>query len=167
MITRERLMELLNYSPETGLFTWRIQRGKMRTGSRAGRVWDTGYNVVMLDGKNYLCGRLAWFYVHNEWPEQIDHKNRNRADDRIDNIRVATQSLNNANRTKDARCRYRGAYPRRKGWMSKIKCAGKVTYLGKFQSEEQAARAYDRAARQMFGQFAQLNFPDEGLTCGA
>lgn len=167
MITAERLKELLVYHPLEGIFTWKCQHGqKSHPGTRAGSFnASTGYNTVMLDGKNYLCGRLAWFYVHGKWPKpKIDHQDRNRANDKFDNLREATNTLSGANRGKDPRTKYRGVYRHRNKWQAKIKWHRIVTCLGTHEHEEDAARAYDAAAVVAFGEFAQLNFPEERPT---
>jgi hypothetical protein len=161
VITVDRLKELLSYDPETGIFTWRIRRGKCAAGSKAGSfAVALERNTVMLDGRNYCCGRLAWLYTHGVWPtSEVNRRDRNPANDRLSNLREATRTLTNANQRKNPRCKYRGAYPHRESWQAKIKADYKTTYLGKFPSAEAAARAYDIAAAHAFGEFAQLNFP--------
>jgi HNH endonuclease len=97
-ITRERVMELLDYDPETGIFRWKVhRRPQSPPGTIAG--WHSGKKAqrIELEGENYLAHRLAWFYVHGIWPEQIDHINGDRSDNRIANLRPANNSQNQAN----------------------------------------------------------------------
>jgi hypothetical protein len=95
-LTAERLREILGYDPETGLFTRLVRTGRIRAGEVAGTAHSRGYRSIVIDGRVYLSHRLAWLYVHGEWPpEQIDHINRNRADNRLVNLRAAKQSQNN------------------------------------------------------------------------
>lgn len=94
------LLSVLAYDPATGIFRWRTKRGPNGDPHRhAGYVMaDIGYRLIHLNYKKYLAHRLAWFYVHGEWPEhEIDHINRDRADNRISNLRLATRTLNSWN----------------------------------------------------------------------
>jgi len=99
MLTRERLQELLHYDPETGVFTWRVKPSRrVRTGATAGCFDKEGYWQIKVEKRIYFAHRLAWLYVHGVWPENvIDHKNREKADNRICNLRDVTQSVNMQN----------------------------------------------------------------------
>ena len=97
----------------------------------------------------------------------VDHANGNRLDNRRENLRLATQSQQNANRPKIVGLsqRFKGVYRRRDGlkWCAQVKDpAGRMKYLGSFASEVAAAIAYDTAAIQLYGQFARLNFRAPG-----
>lgn len=102
----------------------------------------------------------------------VDHKNGNTLDNRKSNIRLCTYSQNNQNRRKTKRktsSKYKGVTLDRKdgAWQAVIgfiDVFGHAThkYLGRFPSEEEAARYYDEVARKYFGKFAALNFPKEG-----
>lgn len=101
--------------------------------------------------------------------EQVDHRNTDTLDNRRKNLRIATVRQNAANARKTRGCsRFKGVYWN-KGkhlWQAQIADGireGKqvVRYLGRFEHEIEAARAYDRAARRMHGEFARLNFYSE------
>lgn len=99
-VTQERLKSLLEYSPETGIFTWRIDGKRMRIGDPAGCVSrPTGYIVIGIDGGLYLAHRLAWTYVTGTDAPRMDHKDRNRANNAWPNLRPATAKQNMENRS--------------------------------------------------------------------
>jgi hypothetical protein len=97
----------------------------------------------------------------------VDHKNRDTLDNRRSNLRQSTPSQNGINRPPHKNkklSRYRGvayvAYLNRKNpWMAFLNANGKRTYLGYFPDELTAAKAHDAAAKELQGEFAQLNFP--------
>jgi len=96
--------------------------------------------------------------------ERPDHINHDSLDNRRSNLRLASVLENNRN----ARCvsskklsHFKGVTKNRSGWMARIRVNGKLNGLGTFHSEEEAAKAYDRAAREYFGSFCVLNFSTE------
>jgi hypothetical protein len=95
--------------------------------------------------------------------QQIDHKDHDGLNNTRENLRLATPHLNQGNqrRRKDNTSLYKGVTWRsaNQKWIAKIKQDGKRHYLGSFKSPEDAARAYDFHARQVFGEYAFTNFP--------
>ena len=95
---------------------------------------------------------------------QIDHANRYGLDNREQNLRRATcsQQAMNKGKKKGGTSKHRGVcyYKRRKLWQAQIQFEGEHIYLGHHKTEEEAARAYDEAAKELFGEFANLNFPE-------
>ena len=96
----------------------------------------------------------------------IDHRNGNSLDARRANLRRATNSQNSYNRqktkTRKSTSKYRGVtyFRRTKRWLAQIKYRGKSRYLGYYENESDAARAYDRAAKKYYKDFARLNFTE-------
>lgn len=158
MITPERLRELLDYEPSTGIFTWKMSRGGWGAGRRAGQLqWD-GYVRIGVDGAQYPAHHLAWLFVHGELPVRIDHENRNRSDNRIDNLRPASQSQNIANsglRSTNTSGLKGVSRDRASGrWRASIKVMGVSKNLGMFDSPKEAHRAYAAAAATAWGEFS-------------
>ena len=92
-----------------------------------------------------------------------DHINRNGLDNRKQNLRNCTKRENNLNQGghRGSVSKYKGVYwKKREGrWAACIKSEGKKKHLGYFESEREAAKAYDRAVRKYHGEYALLNFP--------
>ena len=98
-LTQQRLQELLDYDPETGVFVWRKSPRSGWEGKQAGSVHSKGYVHIRIDGKGYKAHRLAWLYVHGDWPSgEIDHINRVKTDNRMSNLRDVDGSVNAMNR---------------------------------------------------------------------
>lgn len=161
--TAEYLRSLISYDCETGIFCWRVARS---TCIKVGRIIKTphgsGYLVGRIDGRLYLLHRLAWFYVYGSWPaNQIDHINGIRSDNRLVNLRLASNQQNSWNgqsRITNKRG-YKGVKPSRisGAWDARITVNGKEIYLGYFKRKENAALAYNFAALEHFGSFARYN----------
>lgn len=90
----------------------------------------------------------------------VDHWNGDPLDNRKQNLRTATHQENAWNRGKSSGQALKGIYAFRNGWKARIKRDGQSIYLGLYTNPIHAALAYDEAARQLFGEFARLNFPE-------
>ena len=167
-LTQERLREVIDYSPILGLF-WHIKaRRGVKVGSVAGSKHSHGYVCIRIDGRRYYAHRLAWLYVHGQFPPddiEIDHENNIKYDNRLSNLRLATRSQNEANSRKraDNTSSYKGVvwHKRNRKWRAQIHKDRKCCFLGHFDDPAEAAKAYDEAAIKQYGDFAYLNFPKE------
>jgi len=99
----------------------------------------------------------------------VDHINGNGLDNRRCNLRICTQLQNsqNTHRRRPGKSRYRGVFPRGDKWQAAIQHDGESLYLGLFDDEVAAARARDRKALELAGEFAMLNFPDAAPGAGS
>lgn len=99
--------------------------------------------------------------------KHVDHKDRNGLNNRPDNLRICKPAQNEYNKgPRGKRSRFKGVYPDGDKWYAVIKHKGRTHYLGRFAEEVEAARARDRKARELQGEFAYLNFPEEILGKG-
>lgn len=158
-LTQERLRELLDYDPETGFFTWVTRRNGIHVGQTAGHVNNHGYVQIRIDGRSYQAHRLAWLWMVGALPtDHVDHINRDRADNRWGNLRLASRSQNMGNRSisRNNTSGVKGVIWHKDAgkWMACIKINGKRRYLGYFLDIDAAAAAYADAARQHFGEYA-------------
>jgi hypothetical protein len=155
VLTAERLRELLHYDPETGVFTWLRSGHGVRIGDVAGfKDWE-GYRVIKIAGHRYRAHRLAWLYVHGQWPKaDLDHINCDKADNRFCNLRDCSCAQNQANSYRKLALR-KGAHSARGKWQSAIKVNGKNHWLGYFDTREDAALAYATVAYGLWGEFSR------------
>lgn len=156
-LTAERVRELLNYDPETGGFTWRVYRGGFATaGARAGRPSTFGHIEISVDRRRYKAHRLAWLVTHSEWPAGgLDHINGNPSDNRICNLRLATQSQNTANTRvrSDNKVGIKGVRKNYNKFEARVRINGQAQYLGLYKSAEEAGAAVRAKHAQLFGEF--------------
>jgi len=157
ILTADRLREVLNYDPATGIFTRKVRLAQRHhVGDRADFIITGGgmggYFRVSLDSQRYLAHRLAWLYVKGEWPaNEIDHINGDRADNRIDNLRDVVGIINAQNKRKprsDNKSGFLGVTTFASGkFRASVHFSGKRIHVGMFDNPEDAHRAYLEAKR--------------------
>ena len=150
--TVERLKETLHYDPETGVFTGKVARGNISVGKKVGGLHGSGYSYFMVDGKRVGAHRLAWLYTYGVWPKKhLDHINGDRNDNRIVNLREATNAENHQNRKKPKNntSGYMGVtyHKGQQKWYAQISVENKRKYLGSFETPEEAFDAYLNAKK--------------------
>lgn len=152
MITALELRERLQYDPDTGLWRWLNSRRGGYNGKPAGTIDAKGYWVIKIDGQSYKASRLAFLYMTGEWPTaEMDHIDGYPGNDVWDNLREATRTENNQNR------HHNGVGIGISRYFNKWKVMVGRTYLGLFNTFEEAEVARDTAAIELHGEFAVLN----------
>ena len=146
-LTQQQVQDLLHYDPATGFFVWRVKPCKnLPAGTLAGSTNDEGYRVLRLGGKLQKAHRVAWLYVHGEWPSMcIDHINGIRGDNRIANLRCVTHRANMENQRSahaNSTTRLLGVSKRGERYVARIRMDGQLRYLGTFATGEEASLAY-------------------------
>lgn len=121
--------------------------------------WHCGYpaTAIRVGGRKVVTRMHVFLFGKGE----RDHKNGNRLDNRRDNLRPATRGQNTANRAGWSGRKFKGVFPKGSRWSPKIVWERKQKWLGTYDTEEEAARVYDEAAKRLHGEFARLNFPTE------
>lgn len=126
-----------------------------------GYVW---YKTYYGYAYNPICGFIHRYIMNAPRHLHVDHINGDRLDNRRENLRVCTQHQNNmsGSRKKNSKSLFKGVSPCHSNnkWRSTVTFNYKQHHAGYFQTEEEAAKAYDKKALELFGEFARLNFPE-------
>lgn len=153
-VSLDHLKERFSYNRDTGVL-YRKTRGASVV---AGTLRTDSYRRVRIGAKAYFAHRLIWAIETGEWPETIDHINGNKSDNRLSNLRPATNAENLRNRGKQANntTGFKGVYFSKAAgrYVAQIKTNSKMKYLGLFPSPELAHNAYLAAAEILHGEFA-------------
>ena len=157
----EELKEFLDYNPDTGIFTWIKKPNKrIKVGQVAGRTNAKGYIQIRFKGIDYFAHRLAYYMHHGVDPlgKCIDHIDGDKANNKIDNLRLASYAQNQMNHTKlrsDNTSGVIGVHweKARKKWRATIMLNGKKKHLGLFTNKEDAIKARKEGSIKYFGDF--------------
>lgn len=144
MLDQNKAKELFDYDASTGILTWKIGQ---RAGLQAGGINANGYLRVFACRREYMVHRIIFLYIYGHWPNNlIDHINKNTTDNRIENLREATNGQNQQNRKaqKNNKSGLIGVrwHTRDFVWESYISKDKKSHYLGRFKTAEDAHAAY-------------------------
>ena len=150
MITKDQILNIVDYDRQAGKLFWRETKGRMKKGKEAGNVTNMGYRIVGINGKKLLTHRLIWLIETGCFPAlEIDHINRNRLDNRIVNLREANRELNMRNRScsKNNKLSTKGVVAHESKFRARIMHLGVLVDLGVFDTMEKAAIAYTAAEK--------------------
>lgn len=156
IITQSELRRIFDLDAARGVLIWkyrpehRPQWNARYAGKVAGHVANNNGRIrIAIDGQKWLAHRIAWKWLHDEEPPELDHKDGVPTNNKPSNLRPATREQNTANS------------PRRKGKTlpkgvikRRDRSHGKVHYLGTFDTAEEASAAYAAAAIKLHKQFA-------------
>lgn len=148
----------MSYDPETGELKWRVKRGGPAfENSVAGCLSSQGYKILSVDDRLYQAHRIIWLYVYGVWPEKdIDHIDRDRANNRLTNLREATRSENlfNTSLPRNNTSGYKGVcFNKSRNKFMAYVTLGKRIHLGYFLTAELASEAYQVFAKANHGEF--------------
>lgn len=164
-ITQEYVRSLFEYDPETGVLTW---KGRPREHFSTDRAWKStnarmagkitacsvnsdGYSQVGIDRCVHKAHRIIWLLVHGEMPEEVDHENGVRTDNRLANLRAATRLENMKNKAvrRDSRSGVAGVswHEKDRRWIAYIRSGGRQIRLGAFTDFADACSARKTAER--------------------
>jgi len=157
----ERVKELYEYDPLTGIFRHRVARGCVRIGDIAGWMGKYDYWIINVDGKKFPATNIAWLYMTGTWPTGIvDHRNGNQLDNSWKNLRDATRAQNvwNSKKRSSNKSGFKGVSlcTTTGRWRATIVLNGKQHSLGRHSSAELAHEAYKQAAAKLFGEYARF-----------
>lgn len=154
--TFEAVAAKLRYDPLTGEFERKSGDGYVPIPTYKINV---GYRVIGLSAPRasaYLAHRLAWLLTHGEWPVgEIDHRDNDKLNNRIANLRIATRSQNRANVPSFNRTGRKGIRQAASGrFVAYIWLRTHIKHLGTFDTLDEAGAVYERAALAFRGEFA-------------
>lgn len=157
-LTKEYLNELFEY--RDGKLYWKVQKGcRGKIGAFAGTDNGKGYLKVQIDGVKHFVHRIVWIMHYGEAPKRLDHKDTNKLNNRIENLRPATGTENGLNRgaPKHNTSGIKGvSWHKKHGkWYVCMKVLGKQKFFGLFEDIELAELVAIEAREKYHGEFAR------------
>lgn len=158
MLDKDTLRSLFDYNHEVGSLVWKNSpNARTPAGSELGCVAKNGYVVTLINRKNYQVHRLVWAYFNNETPKMLDHINRDKQDNRIENLRPCSNVENGRNMgiSKNNKTGKKGVSwcSRSEKYQVTCRVLGKKKWLGYFIDLDEAAKAYELYAAKLHGEF--------------
>lgn len=160
-LTQEELKTLLQYNPTTGDFTW-LEKASKYSNIKVGEIADklhANYKDISINNKRYKSHRLVWLYFYGNFPSvMIDHIDCDRLNNKIENLRLATSSNNNWNRTLNSNTKtgVKGVRIHKNGnYEGRIMCNKISYYLGVFETLEEAEEAVTVKRAELHGEYAR------------
>lgn len=166
--SQEALRTMFDFNHVTGQLFWKRREDRdsqwngRYAGKEVGTVSSKGYRGTELNNVRFSLHRIIYKLAYGEMPKnmQIDHIDGDKLNNRLDNLRLVTNSENQRNRKADKGRKYKGVYKCKKGFKVEITHLGDRIYGGFFATERIAAFVYDELAREHHGEHANFNFPE-------
>lgn len=157
------IKDCVELNRETGELTWKLRvNNSVKVGQAIGTRHNKGYKFFRLNKTFYFNHRVVWYLAYGGWPQgEIDHINGDKSDNRLENLRDVTHRQNMWNKgPQESTSKYKGVHwhTANKKWRATLWNGSSKIHLGMFECEKEAAFAYDLAAKEVFGEFARLNF---------
>jgi len=149
----ELIKKHLEYNSETGVIVWlEPTHSRIKRGDIAGTIESNGYRVITLKGQKYKAQRIAWALHHGVDPgdNELDHKDRDKCNNAISNLRLATRGENSDNKVS------RGIYKHAGKWKAQIRHRGVDIHIGYYECPLLGHVAYVDKARELKGEFAAV-----------
>lgn len=158
ILTQSELKIQLHYDENTGLFTRLVAKRGVKVGAVTGSSNGYGYLEIRVNYKKLKAHRLAWLYVYGEFPScDLDHRDGNRSNNRIKNLRLCTEleNLKNSGVRKGNVSGVKGVnwHKSRGKWQARATVNYKPHYLGLFETLEEASAVYQAFAKLHHGEF--------------
>jgi hypothetical protein len=155
MIDQKKLREVVSYNPLTGKFTWTFSQT-----NAAPRQCSGEYIHIRIEGRLYRAHRLAFLWMNGQWPKgKVDHKDRDRSNNRWSNLREANhaQNMRNSKIRSDNKSNMKGVswHKSSKKYRAQIRTDQGRLHLGVFDTAEAAHQAYKIASTKYHGQFSR------------
>jgi hypothetical protein len=158
-LTHKELLEHVHYDPETGIMVWIKPGPRRRVGAQVGTTRETsGYIECVVCGEFWRMNRLIWFYMTGEYApvdRLVDHKDKDRSNNRWKNLRLATDGQNqiNSDRWGEDRGIQKRIGKRRTRYRVRIRERENTRNLGTFDTIEEARAVFHAAAKEQYGEF--------------
>lgn len=151
-ISRNELREYIDYNLNTGEFVWNKSFSRIKKGMKAGGLDAKGYRCIKIKNKSYKAHRLAFLYVLGQMPEQVDHQDHDRSNNKWMNLRPATHKDNGRNQSLKSSntSGFTGVVfdKQRQKWQARITVNGKRISLGHFKDKSKAIQARINAKKE-------------------
>jgi len=162
-ITQSKVKEIFDY--KDGMLIWKKvhpRSHRAKVGDIAGYIRSNGYNYTGVAGSIYSTHRLIFLWHHGYTPTEIDHIDNDKLNNRIENLRECSRENNMRNQPlirKNNSSGYKGVGVVNGRYKARIGANNKLHYMGTFNTAIEAAKAYDKKALEVHGEYANLNFP--------
>jgi len=146
-ISQVELQSILDYDPLTGKLTWINPKftNHIKDGDEAGTITVYGYRIIIIDKVKYQAHRLVWLYVYGVEPKYIDHRDHDRDNNRLSNLRSVSWQENRENLSMYKSNKSGHMCIHYEKSRSKYAVAVKGKYIGRYKTIDEAIEARDKA----------------------